>query len=332
LTADEGNPEPASDVRLPAPPGFEREYLTGLRERAKRAFGDLSLADVQARYRAIVGPQNSSDALVAEALAAFQAGQVPEPDQLAALEAAIRALRPALLTSRGAVPDLPEEARPPFPEWPAFQAAFRSLAFAVGRLDLLPEDSLATPESMGTGFLVTPRIVVTNRHVVWALSRGTGQLAPGRAVIRLGAEAGVVPDMLPIPIQRIIAAHPDADIALLETTTPAEHPGLTLSKVLPAAGTAVVAIGYPFPDSERNPAYVNVVFRQPFGVKRAAPGEILMASDSAVFHDCSTLGGNSGSPILSCATGSVVALHCRGSFLSRNEAIPATRVADFLTT
>ena len=46
-----------------------------------------------------------------------------------------------------------------------------------------------------------------------------------------------------------------------------------------------------------------------------------------VLHDCSTLGGNSGSVVLDLATGQAVGLHFAGRFLEANYAVPAAVVA-----
>ena len=49
-----------------------------------------------------------------------------------------------------------------------------------------------------------------------------------------------------------------------------------------------------------------------------------------LFHDCSTLGGNSGSPLFSLETGDVVGVHYSGIFMWRNEAVPAADIETFV--
>ena len=51
------------------------------------------------------------------------------------------------------------------------------------------------------------------------------------------------------------------------------------------------------------------------------------ARPDVVLHDCSTLGGNSGSVLLDLATGEAVGLHFAGRFLEANYAVPAAVVA-----
>ncbi len=96
------------------------------------------------------------------------------------------------------------------------------------------------------------------------------------------------------------------------------------------AGQAVAAIGYPSKDADRNPLFIPAIFGDRFGVKRVSPGEITGSTDRLVFHDCSTLGGNSGSPVLSLATAKVVGLHRSGTFLFSNEAVESAALVEFV--
>ncbi len=64
------------------------------------------------------------------------------------------------------------------------------------------------------------------------------------------------------------------------------------------------------------------LFGDKYNVKRLAPGRLKGAAADLVTHDCSTLGGNSGSPIVDLATGDVVGLHFSGVFLRENRGVP----------
>jgi hypothetical protein len=64
--------------------------------------------------------------------------------------------------------------------------------------------------------------------------------------------------------------------------------------------------------------------------KRLAPGEILKVTDSEIEHDCSTLGGNSGSAVVSLATGEALGLHFAGLYMEANYAVPAPKLRDLL--
>jgi hypothetical protein len=95
-------------------------------------------------------------------------------------------------------------------------------------------------------------------------------------------------------------------------------------------GIPVAVIGYPFKDGFRNPLFTDTIFNDIYGVKRAAPGEITGIGTDRLFHDCSTLGGNSGSPVLSMESGGVIGIHYSGEFLYRNEAVDGASLLDFI--
>ena len=61
----------------------------------------------------------------------------------------------------------------------------------------------------------------------------------------------------------------------------------------------IATIGYPAADS-RIPEHelMSRLFGDKYNVKRLAPGQVMRLADELVMHDCSTLGGNSGSPMV----------------------------------
>jgi endonuclease G len=93
----------------------------------------------------------------------------------------------------------------------------------------------------------------------------------------------------------------------------------------------VGTLGYPYKD-DRNPLFVDAIYQNKYGVKRGAVGELIAARGDSIFHDCSTLGGNSGSPVMALETGAVVGLHFTGDFMYRNGAVAAAAAAEFVTT
>lgn len=303
-----------------------------LLDRFQRASGGVPVALVLKRYRAIVGPQYARVPAVQDALEALRNGQVPTPTQLAALEEAIRTLRPALLFEAGQLADLSDDGRGAFPGWGALRAAVARHVYAIGRIDG-PMGPTGDVPSFGTGFLVAEDVLITNRHVLWALASGTDALEKGQAYICFGQEASTFETEGPVPIVGVIATHPSADITLLRLVKPAARVGrapLAIDDRALGVGTAVAAVGYPFPDGERNPAFVSAAFGSKFGVKRGSPGEVIGGEGGSIYHDCSTLGGNSGSPLLALDTASVVAVHCRGGFATRNEAVSGAVLAGFV--
>jgi S1-C subfamily serine protease len=303
--------------------------LEELHGRARRAFGRVTIAQAWAGRRAVVGPRNMPPGdqaeLAQQALDLLQAGRAPSPAQLAALELSIRMLRPAPLSRQGELDDLPDEAAADFPDWPRFRAAVKPFLYSICRVDATPG------RAIGTGFRVAIGLLVTNTHVLALLSSGTMALQKGQAVVRFRHEYGS-PDEPAVDVVGVRAVHPSLDMALLQLDEPAgaARPYLAADPAPVAPGDAVVAVGYPVNDAERNPLFVGALFGDRFGVKRAAPGEVIRAAARAVYHDCSTLGGNSGSPILTLPDARVVGIHRDGLYLYRNEAVDGRSLHDFI--
>jgi V8-like Glu-specific endopeptidase len=303
-------------------------YYDSLRERADRAFQQKPIADFQNRVRAIIGPAAAqAQGLAQEALNALHNGEEPTPSQLAALELVIRSMRPAPLSMNGELPELDEDVASSFVEWEGFRASVKPFLYSIGRINL---DS---GKGVGTGFLISKSLLVTNKHVLDELSRGTNRLQKGQAVVRFREEYNS-PTENAVDIIDVVAVHPILDLSLLrieEKTIEDRRTPLKIETAEMKGGRAVVAIGYPFEDKARNPLFISALFGDRFGVKRAAPGEILSTANQAIYHDCSTLGGNSGSPILSMDQARVVGIHRNGFFMYRNEAVNGASLSDFVT-
>jgi S1-C subfamily serine protease len=320
--------DPSRGAGAATPP--KDPYLEALHRRTERTFGRApDMEKLWNQRRAIVGPSNwPADqrwALAQEGREALLAGTAPTPDQLAALEVAIRLLRPSQLSKKGALDDLPPEAQPVFPEWDAFRAAMTPLIYSVGRVD----DPAQGPQ--GTCWVVGEDVVLTNRHVLDVLSRGTRTLAPDYGWVDFRQEYGVL-GVDKVPLAGVYAVSPTADLALLKLKpgSTASRPPLPLADDVAKEGDDVAAIGYPLNDPVRNPLFITTLFNNRFGVKRGAPGEVMGMFDNEIGHDCTTLGGNSGSPLVALATGRVVGVHASGFFSYRNGAIPLEAIAGFL--
>jgi hypothetical protein len=313
--------------------------LDKFRDRCTRAFGNQPPDSVLKRVRAIVGSESAMPAtaegrLAVEGYRRLKNGDAPTPAQLAALQLLIRLTRPAQLVHH-ARPDALSAAEhlDTFPSWPAFQAAASCLRL-IGRVDRA-SPTLATADSIGTGLLVVADLLLTNKHVVEDLSRGTDLLQEGQAVVRFDFEDGVFADDRPVPIVGVSALHPSLDLALLRL-----KPGLAafadpvpvFDPTPPAGNADVVVVGYPLDDRDRNPLFIRNIFGTQFGVLRAAPGQCTTPLADGFYHDCSTLGGNSGSPVFSMDRGTVVGLHSGGGFLWKNTAVASPAAAAFIAT
>jgi hypothetical protein len=89
-------------------------------------------------------------------------------------------------------------------------------------------------------------------------------------------------------------------------------------------GRKVYAVGYPAQDPfNPDPLSEYKLFQGIFNVKRLQPGQVLqvLTDKDTVLHDCSTLGGNSGSCLVDLATNQVVGLHYAGYHRRTNLAI-----------
>jgi endonuclease G len=315
--------------------GLSPDRRESLLARAERALGGQPVEAAVAKVRAIVGiPQVPSSEIAAQsALDKLKGGrEEPTPAELAALELVVRMMRPAPLSRQGALDPLPSAPGsstydPKLTEqWNEFREAVKPYLYSIGRLDL----AQGTDGAQGSGFLVAPDLLITNRHVLGHLSGGTELLEEGQAVVRFNQEYGT-PDPNPaaFPIVGVAAVHDTLDMALLRVRLPDERPAPPLDSGPEAAAGPVAAVGYPWKDPT-SPLFADAIFGGRYGVKRAAIGEVMSASPERLFHDCSTLGGNSGSPVFSIESGKVIGLHFSGFFMYRNEAVPAAAVESFV--
>jgi S1-C subfamily serine protease len=316
----------------PGAPG--EQYVRTLLLRADHAFADRSVAAAVLKVRAIIGVPQIPEAEVAAQAAwdKLRAAKRPSATELAALELVIRLMRPAPLSKGGDLEPLPSAPGSStynpatVAAWDGFRAKAKPLLYSIGRLDR----ATGSDPSVGTGFLVAPDLVLTNRHVIGQLSMGAEALDPGQAVITFNQEADCVdPTPSKFAVKRIVALHPRLDLALLHVELPEPRRVLEFEKDPVALATEVAAIGYPFKDG-RNPLFVSAIYGSRYGVKRAALGQVTGESEGLIFHDCSTLGGSSGSPLLSLATCRIVGVHYTGQFMYRNEAVVAAEAASFV--
>ncbi|HYH06337.1 MAG TPA: serine protease [Thermoanaerobaculia bacterium] len=301
-------------------------YLDELQRRFAHAFPDGNIARGLDRFRAIVGPTLIDGSMAAQAAAKLRDSLWPTAEELEALEKIIRMMRPVMLVQNGAAEGLHADVQPTFPQWDAFREQLKPFAYSIGAVI---KTEYKRKVVYGTAFLVAPRLVMTNRHVVEMITHSSGVIDPKRVTIDFEQEYGVMPKKDAVAVERLVAYHPQHDLALLQLASAQTQPALPFASDAPAAGADIATVGYPVNDVARNPVFVNALFDGKFGVKRAAPGDVLSSSSEVVVHDCSTLGGNSGSPIFSVASGEVVAVHYGGIFVTRNEAVAGPIARDF---
>ncbi|MBX3727334.1 MAG: DNA/RNA non-specific endonuclease [Xanthomonadales bacterium] len=313
------------------------ELLDEIRERA--AYGAIALpaaerpdeATIERSIRLLAPRRRGAIALDPRPLP-------PMPEPVTAREEAIvlRWGRPSLLIRNGTFEQVDS------PSWRvALEAARTRIEQAVarvGRVELL--DHL-TMEWAGTGWIVDQvdgrTIVATNRHVAefFANAQGAGAAQFLRNVLGrpIGAQVDFreeydLPLVLEVRVERVLyLAGPDEpDIALLELRSDVALPDpIELASAEVQDRQPIGVIGYPAHDSRNGQSDMERYFGEIFDVKRFAPGKVSFRADGEHYfvHDCTTLGGNSGSAVIDLDSGKAVGLHFAGIYLQGNFAVKA---------
>jgi phosphatidylserine/phosphatidylglycerophosphate/cardiolipin synthase-like enzyme len=217
----------------------------------------------------------------------------------------------------------------------------------IGRIDVV---NFPNVDYLGTGWFVDSDVIVTNRHVAslvarwdgrkFAFTRGVG----GRPIESSFCNAHEFDDLAPdatrmFRVTDVLFIERDngPDVAFLRVDRRTDGRGPSF---IPVAATdageevPVCVIGYParasknvIPDQD----LMKRLYRDRFDVKRAAPGFTSGREGASTTHDCTTLGGNSGSVVLELTTGKAVGLHYAGVYEENNFAVPASALKDYIT-
>ena len=217
------------------------------------------------------------------------------------------------------------------------RAALDAIIPSIGRVNVRSHPSL---DWLGTAWVIKDRIVATNRHVAreFAARSADGKFiflagpAPGKTVsarIDFRQEYNR-PDGEEIKVSRVLYIAPDdgPDVGLLELEKSARKAIALAGSV--GLGADVVTIGYPARDSRNPSGDMERIFGSIYDVKRLAPGQVTLVQEAILQHDCTTLGGNSGSAVISMTTGTALGLHFGGKPLSANYAVPAPLLSGLL--
>lgn len=233
------------------------------------------------------------------------------------------------------------------PYWKARVAPARERLEAVipsvGRIDL----ERHAHAWVGTAWLVAQDVVMTNRHV----ARLFATAAAGGFVLDVdpyGQHVSASIDFrgehrsrarIRFPVSRVLHIEPVGpdrpDVALLkiersgEQDEPQPSP-VRIAETDAAPGAVVAVLGYPAWDDRNDPWVQEAVFGGVYGVKRFQPGEVTASKAAWLNHDCSTLGGNSGSVVVAFDTGCAVGLHFMGEYERENFAVKASTLAELL--
>jgi V8-like Glu-specific endopeptidase len=193
----------------------------------------------------------------------------------------------------------------------------------VGRINI-------NQRHVGTGFLVGRNLILTNRHVLQAVTEDNNNSDNGPWIFKQGAhidfghefraQESVNPRSLirliycgPQFIDRQHVNHQKLDLALIELE-PVEDDMVPLhilqwddSTAWVKEGKKIWTIGYPGDPGAAgiinySASLLEKLFRSLYGFKRLAPGEIIskITADQPLTadHDATTLGGNSGSVVV----------------------------------
>lgn len=209
---------------------------------------------------------------------------------------------------------------------------------AVGRIDLTG----ARLDWVGTGWLVAENIIVTNRHVANEFAAGSEGFA-----FKMGLNGQISADVdflqeidnskrlvfkLLKPLH--IEEPPGPDVAFFEIEIVSGNAKLAepIDLATRIVNTENVAtIGYPAYDSRiPEPDLMERIYGKIYNKKRLAPGGVTQTQSTRLCHNCTTLGGNSGSVVFDLTNGQAVGLHFSGSFLATNYAVRADVVKKLL--
>jgi endonuclease G len=210
----------------------------------------------------------------------------------------------------------------------------------IGRVDLSGHPSKVFA---GTAFVVGPDLLLTNRHVAEFFVDGLGDAPALHFKPGVSASIDLKQEVSTLDSIRLTVVAPalvlDAwDAALLRLASlPAGISTLKLAGSAPSGldGRLAAVIGYPAIDEASDLIQQIQIFRGVFFKKRLMPGRLTGFRQTTSFgktvnalaHDCTTLGGNSGSSLIDVESALVVGLHFAGEHLVSNYAVPSWELA-----
>jgi hypothetical protein len=219
----------------------------------------------------------------------------------------IASVRPALLFRDNLFSNPPEN----WKQLELYRAQIQRAALAVGRLgNRAPGPG---PNFSGTAFLVAPDTVMVADFEVPASAR------PESLIVDF-ADSPKEESRTRYAVAGFAGTIAEAGVKLLRIRAESQYAStdrvpLTLSS-LPdlTPGRVVYVVGYPVADARVQASVIQSVLGTEGGVKRLQPGYLLSLSPDKryFYHDCFTVSGNAGSPVVDLATGKVLGLHRGG--------------------
>jgi endonuclease G len=314
------------------------KYLRGIQERDQVTTRHLEELRRSSRLESAApfAPAVTDAAL--ESWNKFESGRQLDATDFHHLEAVVlpNGLRPSFDIAMDSYDNLPAVWQPLNDQRSAMQPLIRG----IGRLNLSGHPSLPYA---GTGFVVGDQTIMTNRHVAEFFVEGAGggaslHFTPGiTASLDTKQEVASI-EAVVLDITQPVIILDDWDAALLRVNSlPAGIKPLPLAATDPGASANRMAavIGYPAMDPASDLTQQLQIFRGVFNKKRMMPGRLMGRRQVQSFgkqvnslaHDCTTLGGNSGSAVIDVDSGLVVGLHFAGDYLIANYAVPSWELA-----
>jgi hypothetical protein len=322
--------EPESFLRATFRPGQE-PALPELGTAGPRDLGGIRPAGMPSQP-----PWEEPEDLFLEArngLAKIRAAGDSPADLTPSEELGVRAIillegRPSILIENG-------HFAPPPAEWAILETYREQIERALASVGRIEVPGHPRMEWVGTGFLVAPTVIMTNRHVATEFSekrRGEGWKFLAGIQPRIDfREEYCTSGAAEFECIEVVGVHPRLDMALLRVEPQSSPDGqlpepLTLHYHTPRGlnERKVYVVGYPAWDGRRNdPEAMRRIFAGIYDVKRLQPGTIRsrLVLGATFKHDSSTLGGNSGSCVVDLESGKVLGLHFSGLYGEHNTAI-----------
>ncbi|WP_395665571.1 DNA/RNA non-specific endonuclease [Methylocella sp.] len=224
------------------------------------------------------------------------------------------------------------------------------LVASVGRVEFVNHDMIWGGTAWVLDKTAEACTVVTNRHVAELVAR---RAANGAGVFMrspvTGLKFGAAVDFneeidarredaraAPVLAVTYLAENHAADAALMKVSLPSGV-AWTLPAPIELAerdgelNELVAVIGYPARDSRNEKdseaiAALARYFNDGYDLKRFSPGMLIRSTstDGLIRYDCTTLGGNSGSPVVSLDQRAVIGLHFAGAYGVENTAVSLT--------
>jgi hypothetical protein len=212
---------------------------------------------------------------------------------------------------------------------------------SVGRievydLDDLPEErrlsKIAVGFIAGTGFVAAPGVLMTNRHVAelftdfdaadpLSFKKDQQTLQPATVFVNFAGIYGQESKLCRVEKVLYVGPKKGPDVALLKFRPdgdggPAPLRLQTADPAVDVRNRVAVVCGYPSSGNSDDDTKRADKFMRMLRVKRLSLGRLsgkqMFNNRVRLFHDCTTLGGSSGSPLIDLASGTVWGLHFSG--------------------